>query len=118
MIPKIVTSNTITYEVSKLITPVIVPAVVPAVVPVVVPEVLEQINLDMINAHLDDLDNPHEVTKAQVGLPNCPDDAQKNSDITKSEIEAKLTGEITSHTHAGGSGGLSQSQVFARGLGC
>ena len=25
---------------------------------------------------------------------------KKNSDITKSEIEAKLTGEITSHSHA------------------
>jgi hypothetical protein len=33
-------------------------------------------------------------------------DAQKNSDITKAEIEAKLTGEISTHSHAGGSGGL------------
>lgn len=30
---------------------------------------------------------------------HAPIDAQKNSDITKEEIEAKLTGEITSHTH-------------------
>jgi len=30
---------------------------------------------------------------------HAPADAQKNSDITKAEIEAKLTGEITSHTH-------------------
>jgi hypothetical protein len=30
--------------------------------------------------------------------------AQKNSDITKAEIEAKLTGEISSHSHAGGGG--------------
>ena len=30
---------------------------------------------------------------------HAPSNAQKNSDITKSEIEAKLTGEITSHTH-------------------
>lgn len=29
----------------------------------------------------------------------APNDAQKNSNITKAEIEAKLTGEITSHTH-------------------
>ena len=29
----------------------------------------------------------------------APNNAQKNSDITKAEIEAKLTGEITSHTH-------------------
>lgn len=33
--------------------------------------------------------------------PHAPSDAQKNSDITKAEIEAKLTGTITSHTHAG-----------------
>lgn len=31
---------------------------------------------------------------------HAPTDAQKNSDITKAEIEAKLTGEISSHTHA------------------
>lgn len=30
---------------------------------------------------------------------HAPADAQKNSDITKTEIEAKLTGAITSHTH-------------------
>jgi hypothetical protein len=33
---------------------------------------------------------------------HAPSNAQKNSDITKAEIEAKLTGEIASHTHAGG----------------
>lgn len=31
---------------------------------------------------------------------HAPSNAQKNSDITKAEIEAKLTGAITSHTHA------------------
>ena len=31
---------------------------------------------------------------------HAPSDAQKNSDITKEEIEAKLVGEINSHTHA------------------
>lgn len=30
---------------------------------------------------------------------HAPSNAQKNSDITKAEIEAKLTGTITSHTH-------------------
>ena len=35
------------------------------------------------------------------GKPDfAPADAQKNSDITKAEIEAKLVGEITSHNHA------------------
>jgi hypothetical protein len=36
--------------------------------------------------------------------------AQVNANITKGEIEAKLTGEIDSHSHAGG-GGLSQQQI-------
>ena len=31
---------------------------------------------------------------------HAPSNAQKNSDILKSEIEAKLTGNITSHTHS------------------
>lgn len=31
---------------------------------------------------------------------HAPVNAQKNSDITKSEIEAKLTGNITTHTHS------------------
>ena len=31
---------------------------------------------------------------------HAPSDAQKNSNITKSEIEAKLTGNITTHTHS------------------
>jgi hypothetical protein len=45
---------------------------------------------------------------------HAPSNAQKNSDITKTEIEAKLTGEINTHTHAGGSGGLSHGQVMSR----
>ena len=36
---------------------------------------------------------------------HAPSNAQKNSDITKAEIEAKLTGEISSHTHSGGADG-------------
>jgi hypothetical protein len=45
------------------------------------------------------------------GTAHAPSNAQKNSDITKDEIEAKLTGEISSHTHAS-SGGLTQQQVM------
>jgi hypothetical protein len=33
-------------------------------------------------------------------VAHAPSNAQKNSDITKEEIEAKLTGAITTHTHA------------------
>jgi hypothetical protein len=50
------------------------------------------------------------------GSTHAPSTAQKNSDISKAEIEAKLTGELTSHTHAGGSGGLTQSQILTRQL--
>ena len=42
--------------------------------------------------------------QAHVAQAHAPANAQKNSDITKAEIEAKLTGEISSHTHAGGGG--------------
>jgi hypothetical protein len=44
--------------------------------------------------------------QTHVTSAHAPSNAQKNSDITKAEIEAKLTGEISSHTHAGGGGGL------------
>lgn len=42
--------------------------------------------------------------QAHVTSAHAPSNAQKNSDITKVEIEAKLTGEISSHSHAGGGG--------------
>lgn len=38
--------------------------------------------------------------QAHVASAHAPADAQKNSDITKAEIEAKLTGSISSHSHA------------------
>lgn len=40
--------------------------------------------------------------QAHVLSAHAPVNAQKNSDILKAEIEAKLTGEISTHTHAGG----------------
>ena len=43
--------------------------------------------------------------QVHVAAAHAPANAQKNSDITKAEIEAKLTGEISSHSHAGGPGG-------------
>ena len=43
---------------------------------------------------------------------HAPSNAQKNSDITKAEIEAKLTGAITSHTHTlANIGAVSQTDV-------
>lgn len=40
--------------------------------------------------------------QAHVSAAHAPSNAQKNSDITKAEIEQKLTGEISSHSHAAG----------------
>jgi hypothetical protein len=44
--------------------------------------------------------------QSHVTSAHSPSNAQKNSDITKAEIEAKLTGEISTHTHAGGGAGM------------
>lgn len=52
--------------------------------------------------------------QAHISSSHAPSDAQKNSDITKEEIESKLTGEISSHSHSS----IAFSQVMARGLGC
>jgi hypothetical protein len=52
--------------------------------------------------------------QTHVTSAHAPSNAQKNSDITKAEIEAKLTGEISTHTHAGGGGGLTHGQVMSR----
>ena len=55
---------------------------------------------------------------------HAPSNAQKNSDITKAEIEAKLKGTITSHTHnyagsssAGGSANSANKLATARKIG-
>ena len=37
--------------------------------------------------------------QAHISSTHAPSNAQKNSDITKAEIEAKLVGNITTHTH-------------------
>lgn len=42
--------------------------------------------------------------QTHVAQAHAPSNAQANADITKGEIEAKLTGQIDTHTHAGGGG--------------
>jgi hypothetical protein len=42
--------------------------------------------------------------QTHVGSAHAPSGAQVNADITKAEIEAKLTGQLSSHSHAGGGG--------------
>lgn len=49
--------------------------------------------------------------QAHVISAHAPSNAQANADITKAEIEAKLTGEIASHSHAGGGGDGEQTVV-------
>ena len=56
--------------------------------------------------HTPDMEPANSNIQAHVTSQHAPANAQKNSDITKAEIEAKLTGEISTHTHAGGGGGL------------
>jgi hypothetical protein len=51
--------------------------------------------------------------QAHVASAHAPATAQANADITKAEIEAKLTGAITSHTHAGGGAGATKLVVLA-----
>lgn len=41
--------------------------------------------------------------QTHVTAAHAPSNAQANADITKAEIEAKLTGAISTHTHTGGS---------------
>ena len=43
--------------------------------------------------------------QAHVASAHAPSNAQANADITQAEIEAKLVGVISSHSHAGGPGG-------------
>lgn len=50
-------------------------------------------------------------------VAHAPANAQKNSDITKAEIEAKLTGEIDTHTHAGESIYHLPANVFTTAIG-
>lgn len=51
--------------------------------------------------------------QTHVTSAHAPANAQKNSDILKAEIEAVLTGVISSHSHAGGGGGGYAINVMA-----
>ena len=48
----------------------------------------------------DTLKSNYETAYAHSQAAHAPSNAQANADITKAEIEAKLTGNITSHTHS------------------
>lgn len=66
-------------------------------------------------AEVSDLDSKEAANaniQTHVTSAHAPSGAQVNADITKTEIEAKLTGELTSHTHAGGSQAFPVGSVF------
>jgi hypothetical protein len=51
------------------------------------------------------------ITDDKNKLTGIESGAQVNANITKTEIESKLIGVITSHSHEGGGGGLTQQQI-------
>jgi len=51
--------------------------------------------------------------QAHVTSAHAPSGAQVNADITKAEIEAKLTGAISSHSHSGGADPFTAKLVLA-----
>ena len=63
--------------------------------------VLDEAKSYIVKSLKDKLIGAYTVPDAQIDTVEImpPSDAQKNSNITKPEIEAKLTGEISSHTH-------------------
>lgn len=81
-------------------TPVTQKATVSAVVGVTHAHAIADVT--SLQATLDGKEPANANIQAHVASAHAPSNAQKNSDITKAEIEAKLTGEISSHTHAGG----------------
>ena len=48
----------------------------------------------------DALKSGYDSAATHANTAHAPSNAQKNSDITKAEIEAKLTGDISTHTHS------------------
>lgn len=50
------------------------------------------------------------------GIPGIDGEDGSDATVTKSAVESVLTGEISSHSHAGGLGGLTQAQILTRQL--
>ena len=61
---------------------------------------LDDITAGTTNKHLTTtLKSNYDTAYSHSQASHAPSDAQKNSDITKTEIEAKLTGVISTHLH-------------------
>ena len=59
------------------------------------------LNADLLDGkHSFDFEPSNVNIQQHITSAHAPSNAQKNSDITKAEIEAKLTGAITTHTHS------------------
>lgn len=61
--------------------------------------------------HTHDYEPANANIQTHVTAAHAPAGAQVNADITKAEIEAKLTGPISTHSHTS-SGGLTQQQIL------
>jgi hypothetical protein len=64
----------------------------------------EAVDLPVLGTHTHSYEPANSNIQDHISSTHAPSNAQKNSDITKVEIEAKLTGELSSHTHASSSG--------------
>jgi hypothetical protein len=64
-----------------------------------------QISTKAAGTHTHDYEPANANIQTHIASAHAPSNAQKNSDILKAEIEAVLTGQIDSHSHAGGPGG-------------
>jgi hypothetical protein len=64
-----------------------------------------QISTKAAGTHTHDYEPANANIQTHIASAHAPSNAQKNSDILKAEIEAVLTGQIDSHSHAGGAGG-------------
>ena len=74
---------------------------------------LDDITAGTTNKHLTTtLKSNYDTAYSHSQAAHAPSDAQKNSDITKTEIEAKLTGEISSHSHAGSNQPIAWGKYF------
>jgi len=58
------------------------------------------------STHAHDYEPANANIQSHISSAHAPSNAQANADITKAEIEAKLIGEISSHSHAGGGSAL------------
>lgn len=74
---------------------------------------LDNVPSGVTNKHLTStLKTNYDAAYSHSQSTHAPSNAQKNSDITKEEIEAKLIGEISTHSHTGSSSPTAWGKYF------